>query len=253
MNRAKRLLAVLDVLLSMGDGQGRTCGQVWSIALGVGEIAKDAEMDTAVLAMQAFRAEVELAAVQLKGLDFDAALYKGQFKRLRNAALPAHSNAEWRGMIGNINQPDTRLALAWAAAVLPDDEAELPQAELDSLSAEFDSLAAALEDADLPPAMRDYATKQLRSLRSALQMYKVRGVAAVNESLEQAFGAAHRAAPAMKAEAASAPLKAKSYIERVNGFVSRSMTVLGEVERAHKGGSSMLSMAENLGKLIGAG
>jgi hypothetical protein len=250
MNRAKRLLAVLDGLIErVVSDKLNHAGYVWSIAFGLNDQPNEQSGDETVLAMQAFRAELDLLTSQLAGSGLDAVLYHTQFARLKNAASPAQVQNGWQGIVGNIITPDVRLALAWAAAVLPDDEAELSRSERDALAAEFDELIESVANAELPPTMSAFATKQLRSLRNALRMYPVRGISAVHEGLEQTFGAAQRVHASVRTEAAAKP-EVRSLFSRINAGIARAMVVCGEVEKAHKGGSALLEMAKGVETLL---
>ena len=84
--------------------------------------------------MQAFRAELESVSALLAARGMPESLYQGQFTRVRNAASPTLMHGEWRGLVGNIDPPDVRLALGWAAHTLPSDESELAANELHDLA-----------------------------------------------------------------------------------------------------------------------
>lgn len=248
MNIAKRLLGIFDALLGQGAAAGPSSAY-WAQALGIGNRSDLASEDELILALQAFRAEVETVVALLTAKGFSADLFASQFARLRHAASPTSINAEWRSMVGNISPSDVRLALAWAAASLPDDQPELLAADLQALTAEFDQLGAAIEGADLPPAMKAYAIKQLRTLRAALRMYNVRGITAVQEALEQAYGAASKAQPELAAEAGANPT-AWGFVDKINGLITRTMGVCESVETMHKGGAAVLSMAKGFQGLL---
>lgn len=248
MNTAKRLSDILHHLLAKSVKGGVSAAVMWCRALDIDETAPGKD-DEVVLAVQAYRAELDSVEIVLASLGFGPHLYKQQFDRIRDAASPYLLANEWRSMVGNVLPTDVRLALSWAAAVLPDDEDELAAAELTALSDEFDQLSEAISTANLPPAMQAYAAKQIKSLRAALRMYKVRGIAAIQESVEQSYGAAQKAQRTMAAEAATVP-EACTFVQRVNGGIARAMKMCDSAEKIHKGGSALLTMAEGLQNLL---
>ncbi|WP_430422358.1 hypothetical protein [Methylibium petroleiphilum] len=248
MNTAQRLSDILHGLLSKGVENGVSAAVMWCRALGIDESTPGKD-DEVVLAVQAYRAELDSVEAVLASMGFGPHLYKKQFDRIRSAASPYSLGSDWRGMVGNVNPTDVRFALLWAAAVMPDHEDELEAAELTALAGEFDQLSEAIGAANLPPAMQAYASKQIKSLRAALRMYKVRGIAAIQESVEQSFGAAQKAQRAMAVEAASVP-EARTFVQRVNGGIARAMTMCDSAEKMHKGGSALLTMAEGLQNLL---
>ena len=252
MNTGSRLLVTLDALLSYDTRNGGRACDAWAAALGLGPPGEQDLDDEVALALQAVRSEIALLKARLESEGIPQELFHGQLERLRTIAAPTAMHGQWHGMVGNINPPDVRLAVGWAAVHLPDDEAELGSEALQGLIDEFDRLATDMVAADLPPAMRAYVAKQLRTLRSAFRMYRVRGIAVVHEALEQAYGAARKAQPAMAAESAAAP-QARGFVAKVNGAISRALTVCDSVDKMRKGGSALLNMAEGLQKLLEVG
>jgi hypothetical protein len=98
--------------------------------------------------------------------------------------------------------------------------------------------------------MRAFAEKQLGILRVALRMYHVRGITVVEEALEQTIGAAQKAKKAMAAEADGASPKAQGFMQRANEHINKVIHVLDSTNKAHKGGASMLDMADGLNKAL---
>jgi len=249
MNTAERLLGILDAVTGTGTEPSAQAARAWGRAMGLMRDDGQFNDDEVVLALQAFRAELESVEALLAARGTPENLYRSQFLRIRNAASPTTMHQEWRGMVGNINPPDVRLPLGWAAYTLPSNESELAANDLHDLAAAFDELAATVEGASLPPVMKAYAAKQLRTLRSALRMYNVRGITVVHEALEQAFGAARKAQAELVVECAAQPA-AKTVVDRLNAGIARAMRVCDDVDKARKGGSALLDMASGLQNLL---
>lgn len=249
MNTAERLLGILDAVTAGGLEPSTQTAKAWALAMGMTRGDGSFNDDEMVLALQAFRAELESVAALLAARGVPENLYQSQFTRIRNATSPAIMHSQWNGILGNLNTPDVRIALGWAAHDLPGDESELAASDLHDLAAAFDELAATVESASLPPAIKAYAAKQLRTLRAALRMYNVRGIAVVHEALEQAYGAARKAQAELVVECAAAP-EAKTILDRVNGGIARVMRVCDDLDKGRKGGSALLDMASGLQSLL---
>lgn len=248
MNTAKRLSVILDALLSFNPSPSMSAASAWRKAFDIDE-ASPTKDDEVVTAVQALKGELTSIEAVLESLGFESHLYRRQFDCIRTAAAPYSLGGTWSQMVSGVVTADVRLALSWAGAVLPDNEDELSADDLQELAKEFDQLSAAIKAANLPPAMQAYAAGQIKTLRAALKLYKVRGIAAIQESVERAFGAAQKAQRSMAAEAAASP-EGRTFVERVNGGIARAMAMCDSVEKMHKGGSALLSMAEGLQKLL---
>lgn len=201
------------------------------------------------MALQSYRAELDAVEALLAAKGFGPELYSNQFSHIRNAASPYTLGSEWRGMVGNVASADVQLALSWAAAVLPQTEDELAADELRALAVELEQLSSTIASAPLPPAMQAYASKQVKTLQAALRMYKVRGIAAIHDGVEQAFGAGQKAREALAAEAATAP-EAASLVQKVNGVIERTMVACDGADRINKGSTALLSMAKGVRHLL---
>lgn len=244
MNSAQRLLQILDHLCQHQGKSTGTVGDVWAKTLRL-KVAGAAELEDAVtLAIQAVRAEVDRVAADLAARGVSEGLYVSQLKRLKDVASPVRLRTEWRGVVGNINPPDVRLALGWAAAYLPDDEETVPAAEATAWAAEFEELEAMAKAKDLPPAVSDYVMKQLRVLRAALGMYDVRGVAALHDGLEQAAGAALKARASIPAEVIDAAPASRTVLQRMNAAVMRMAKTCDLADKLHKGGTAAVELAK---------
>ena len=166
MNSAARLLNVISKLLAHPVDQQTLCHVVWANVFELGS-GPDDKHDAVISALQAVRAEIDLTTTVLEAKGITPALYVDQFNRLRTVVSPAYFNTSWSGVIGNIQQPDTRLAIAWAAEVLPDNESEVSAEARSALLEEVNALLASFGDADLPPAIHSFIYKQLKNIKAS--------------------------------------------------------------------------------------
>ena len=243
MNSAARLLNVISKLLAHPVDTQTLCHVVWANVFELGSGPED-KHDAVISTLQAIRAEIDLTTTALEAKGITPALYVDQFNRLRTVVSPAYFNASWSGLVGTINQPDTRLAIAWAAEVLPDNESEVSIEERSALLDEVSALLATLDGADLPPAVRSFIGKQLKNIQASLRMYDVRGVKVVAEAIEQFAGAAMVARSTLKSEVANATPAARGFMARANGLVTKVVNVLELAEKVKKGSGALIEMAD---------
>jgi hypothetical protein len=251
MNAPSRIRAVLQRARNGAFEANTGAVVVWAKALPLLEVPESDLEDSAAFALQALRGEVDLTIAGLEAFGLDPDLYSGKLGALRGAMAPRLLGSNWTAVAGPITDPETHTILGWAAHFMPK-EAEVPAETVAELQEAFQRLREGIDAAALPPAMRAYAERQLRALRVALSMHGIRGIAAVTEALETAYGVASRAAPEMAAEAAAAP-EAAGFVNRVNAALARALEVCGSVDKVYKGGSAMISMAETVQKMIGNG
>jgi hypothetical protein len=243
MNTAKRILQIVDLLCNEQLRDGVKMSAVWTRVLGV-DSETGSENDELFVGLQALRAEVDAAAAQLAVRGLPSELYVPLFSRIKDTASPASVRHDWKGMAPNVMAPEVRLAVAWAAAVLPDDEADLGIEQVGELSRELDDLLGRVESAELSPYVLAYVTKQLRLLQTALRWYKVRGVKGVHEGLEQVAGAAIKARADLAKEGASATPAARGFVSRANEVVKKVIETCDAAEKLRKGGAALMDMAE---------
>jgi hypothetical protein len=250
MNSPARLLAILTKMLSSPVDQNVSAHQTWARIFEIDETDEYTRHDLLVATLQGVRAELDLGTAALESKGISPALYVDQFNRFRVVISPAHYNTIWAGLVGNINPPDTRLAFAWAAEVVPDDEAELPSEDRSALLSEIETLLAELNDAQLPSAMRAFISKQLQTIKAALRMYDVQGPKPISDAISNAMGAAVLARTSLKEEVASATPAARGFMERANAVITKTVNALDLAEKMKKGSTAFLEMAEGVRGII---
>lgn len=248
MNPPQRVRAVLDRARREGFAQNTGMVAVWTVALPLIDVPDSDPEDALALGLQALRAELDLTAAGLNALEVPSELFAEKLFALKSSMAPRHLGGNWGGMAGPLVDSEAFTILGWAAHFMPK-EPELPEESLTELRKTLQELRSGLKTASLPPAIRAYAERQLSALERALAMYCIRGTSAVTDALETAYGVASRAKP-MVAEEARANPEAAGVVNRVNVLLGRALEVCGSVDKAYKGGSALISMAEAVQKLI---
>ena len=249
MNPAKRFLHTVDRLPG-STPPGLTMKRVWAEALGLNDANVYEDEDAMSMVMSGLRSELTLIEALLKAQRIPSELYAGQLSRYRGVSSTVMLNHQWNQLVGNIAPPDTRLALAWAAAILPNDEPDVPEGNLYEMEEAIRTLETELAKAgDLHAAVRAYVQRQVDIIRLALRMYRVRGVQAVREGLENALGVAHASLHAAKSEAQSSP-EAEGFVNRVNGVLNHIVSAFDSTDKIAKGGRVMIEAAKAISDLI---
>lgn len=246
MNPASRILSVYDKAMAYNVGNGVPFLQLWGSVLGIAENADHTHEDAVTVSLMAIRDEIGLAKLRLAEAGCPAGLYAQYFEQVRGIASSTLLHQDWKGHKPGL-QSDVRLALAWAAWVLPDDEDRISAEEVGSLMIELDALAASLEQADLPSLTRTFVVRQIDLIRSALRLYAIQGIAPIEKAWEQSLGSSAMAAGAGVAqEIEAASPEGKVLLQRFAGVFNKVAQVAGGVDKIHKGAEALGSMGSTV-------
>jgi len=214
MNTAGRLLSTFDGLLNHRLGNDAPMLKVWASVFELP--ADDPHLeDAVVMCLQATRSEIEVLRVRLQALGAPEDLMHPGIARFRNYTSTANIHAGWNSFREEAIRPENRLAFMWANWTLrAEDEDDMPAEELATLRSELDSLEASLHDTDMTPYLRGFIQRQIDAIRTALRLYRVRGVKPIEEALHQVAGAYTVEKSRVEAEHEKASEPAKSVVAR---------------------------------------
>lgn len=249
MNPASRILALYDKAMSLADGTGVTLLQLWGSVFEVAKNANQADEDAVTARLMALRGEVDLASARLAERGYPSQLYANYFTRVRNLASATLLHQEWASHKRGL-QSDIRLALEWAAWSLPSEEDELPVEELAGLIAELDAIEQSLPDIDLSSYLRDFISRQIDLIRSALRNYDIGGITPVNDALEQAVGAFTRSKSVIVADADESGENGKGVLKRLTEVFGRTADAADKVDKIRKGGEAAISIGRAVNAAI---
>jgi hypothetical protein len=232
MNPATRLLTLYDTLTAIGNDVPMT--NIWATVFELDAQSATIE-DDATACLMALRSEIDLvsAKLALKGVPLE--LTNPGFTRLRSTASPTFLNQGWNGLRGNIQAPECRHAFAWSAWVLLDDEDDdiLVSDKADILAAleEFES---SLAQSDLSPYLRDFALRQVTTIRYALRASKVQGVKPLREAMRKFAGDLKVEDAKFRDAAAATPESGKRTLAAMVEVVDKAAKVCDGVEKVGK-------------------
>jgi hypothetical protein len=240
MNPASRILAIYDKALNFQPGAGAPYLRLWGSVFGISENADHTHEDEVVAGLAALRGEIGLARTRLVEKGCPLQLFDSQLNRIKAIASPTLLNQDCKGVKAE-HKNDVRLALEWAAWVLPDEEAEVATEDIASLAAELIDIEESITQLDLAPQTRDFMLRQIGLIRAALRLYGINGIAPVEEALEQSIGVLKRSAAATKDLEGAAP-EVKGVWRRVAGVLTRVADLADKVDKVHKGAQAMKSI-----------
>jgi hypothetical protein len=240
MNPASRILAIYDKALSFQPGAGAPYLRLWGSVFGISDSADHTHEDEVVAGLAALRGEIELARARLLERGCPPQLFDRYFTTVKGIASPTLLNQDCKGVRVD-SKNDVRLALEWAAWVLPDEEDEVATEDMENLSGDLTDIETSINRLDLAPQTRDFMLRQIGLIRAALRLYGINGIAPVEEALEQSIGVLKRSAAATK-DLEDATPEVKGVWRRVAGALTRVADLADKVDKAHKGAQAMKSV-----------
>lgn len=250
MNAAGRLLSTFDSLLNHRQGNDAPMLKVWGAVFDLP--AEDPHLeDAVVMCLQATRSEIEVLRVRLQAMEVPEDLMHPSIARLRNYTSTANIHAGWNNFREEAIRPENRLAFMWANwALRAEDEGDMPAEELGALRSELDSLEASLQDTEMTPYLRGFIQRQIDAIRTALRLYRVRGVKPIEEALHQVAGAYTVEKGRVEAEHKKASEPAKSVFARTGAFIEKTAKVADNLDKIRKAGEGACTLAATVGSLF---
>lgn len=247
MNSAYRILSLYDKAMKLQSPNGFQLIQLWGIVFDVKDEPDRSHEDAISMLLIALRDEVEITRTKLLGLKCPPELFEGYLGRIKNIASPSLLQQDWQSHKNGLTN-DIRLALAWAAWSLPDEEHEIEADELIELLAEIESLHEAIEQSELSPHLKEFSIRQLRLIRSSLQVYQVAGITPVEKALEQSVGAftMNRGAIAKEVNENN-----RNILGRITNIVTKAAGIADKVDKLNKGAHVAIEFGRTVGDLIG--
>ena len=154
-------------------------------------------------------------------------------------------------MSAEVSKSENRVSFAWANwALRAEDEDDMPAEELATLRSELDSLEASLQDTEMTPYLRDFIQRQIDAIRTALRLYRVRGVKPIEEALHKVAGAYTVEKSRVEAEHEKASEPAKSVFARAGAVIEKTAKVADNLDKIRKAGEGAYTLAASVGPLL---
>lgn len=248
MNAGARLHRIYDRLAAQVTDQAMV--QTWAEVFDLDKSVPHLEDEVTNLVM-ALRAEIKFARERLDAYGVPANLTSPAFERLTHVASPGQLHSGWNGHRGNIQPPECRKVFEWIEWALRDEsEADMSSEEMQQLRTELDALESSLSETDMAPYLRDFITRQVDTIRSALRMYGVQGVKPVQDALQKVAGAYKtQERPLAQAYDAADP-PAKNLFERTSGVIDRVAKVSDNLCKIKKAGEEAIAFGSAVSALV---
>ncbi|TXD94234.1 hypothetical protein FUT87_07435 [Mitsuaria sp. TWR114] len=233
MNVGDRLLHIYDSLMRQSDDQQML--HAWAAVFEVETDTPHLEEEMSFLVL-GLRREIALARERLDLLGVPADLTQPACGRLHDVASPTQFLTPWRSHRGNLTPPECRKIFSWVTWALREEaEADMEAEAMSALVDELKDLENALADASVPGHLRAFIDRQIKTIRSALRMYRVRGVAPIQEALATVAGEFMVKDQVLKQNLESGTTPAKSAISRIATTVDKLAKLADNLSKVKKG------------------
>jgi hypothetical protein len=229
MNSAQRLEALFAQLRSTPPNASQpntppTGVDAWSTLFNRhGESGQELE-DAAAECALAIAQELINLGHELQDLGVPSGIYMSHIVSLRAITSTRNLHGNWQNLAGMVRE-DQMTMLQWAGYVLGLEQSEQHDAEVERLSSEIDQLILDAENSALPPILRMFILRNLRSIRDALWRYKVSGPSPLRNALRTVNGTSHAELNALQPAATNLQESDRSIIERFGDAFSSAANV----------------------------
>ncbi|HNA82509.1 MAG TPA: hypothetical protein PLQ64_08570 [Thiobacillaceae bacterium] len=250
MNTAGRLLAIHNKLTSKHRDDKAQLVAVWGDVFDLPSDAPNLD-DEVVTCLQALRSEIDLLSSTLHSIGADTSLYNTGLSRLRGIASPSQIHAQWGGHRESISRSENQLTLGWAEWALRDEsEEDMEQEDFEALKKELNSLEDSVLATNMSPYLRNFVKRQLDVIRSALKIYRIRGVRPIEEALQRVAGTITIERGRVEAEQVGASEETLSVLARAGVFIEKTAKVADQLDTIRKAGLGAYSLAASVGPAL---
>jgi hypothetical protein len=191
MNSAQRLEQIFRTLRDrtppVQPNQAPTGIDTWAAVFDrVGLSGHDLE-DAAQECALAVREELGYLTHQLSDASVPEPLYANHVAHLREITASRFFHVEWRQLAGNVKEENLTM-LQWAGLYLGGTLNQEVDEEVTRLTSEIDKLLAEVQSTNLPPSLRSFLLRNLRSVKNSLWRYKASGLGPLRDALQTMRG-----------------------------------------------------------------
>jgi hypothetical protein len=193
--------------------------------------------------IQAVLVEIRAMEAKLKGIDAPASLYTDCVTQLRAGFSPTQLATPWREHREQMVKRGTPLALEWAAWALSQfDEDKIDEVSMESLRTSLAAQEKLLQETNLLAALREMLERQAASLRRALHLYKIQGVAPLRKVVSDSVGEFQTASSELVRAVDAGDPKARQVLKQ-------GMTLIGKVAEVADKGSKAVKFGKEVYEL----
>lgn len=248
MNPASRLL---DLYLTFQTLEPkRSIMEGWKRLLNISDDDPRADED-AYTAMNAALAEIRHAQRRLDQLGAPQNLFAHSADVLRRFFSPSSAPQQMSGFRNMLYEDrEVQSTLKWASWALSkfDDPDLTPEAfaDLEKALAEQEQI---LSDPRIPVSVREMLERQVRELRLAIRLYRVKGSSALHEAVQEAYGEFRSVPESFVQEAASNP-ESKNAVHRMASLLGKAARVADDASKVGKFAKEIYELGAEHGPLL---
>lgn len=238
MNSAQRLERIFRTLRdqtpSGQPNQAPTGFDTWAAAFDrVGLSGHELE-DAAQESAMAVREELGYLAHQLADANVPEPLYAHHIANLREVTASRFFSVEWRQLANNVREENLTM-LQWAGLYLGGALNEEVDEEIARLASEVDKLLAEVESTNLPPSLRSFLLRNLRSVKNSLWRYKASGLGPLRDALQTVRGTGEQQRQEIREAAETLAEPERSVWKRAADTFNTAVSVCDKATKIDKG------------------
>lgn len=194
--------------------------------------------------IQAVLAEIRAMEAKLTEIGAPVSLYADCISQLRAGFSPTQLAAPWEVHQRQMLHRATPLALQWAAWALSQfDEIEIEEETVASLRTSLAAQDKLLQETNLPAGLREMLERQTASLRRALHLYRIQGVAPLRKVVSDSVGELQTASSDLVRAVEAGEPKAKQALKQ-------GMALIGKVAEVADKGSKTIKFGKEVYELV---
>lgn len=180
----------------------------------------------ALIATQAVLSEIKNSEAKLKQIEVPEHLFRDAANILRSAFSPTQFGVQFLNHRESITRRATPLALQWASWALSRfDENDIPEESIKSLQDSLAAQEAMLKETDLPDSLREMLERQVVELKTALLLYKIKGVQPLTDAVNKQISEMRFPPADVVAEVEKSSLEVKSALQKGMGLIGAAAKI----------------------------
>lgn len=193
--------------------------------------------------MNQLQDQIDLVDAGLRSAGVPAALWAASLEQVRNGFSPTALGGNWQQIVANFT-PEARLALQWAAHVLPADDGGVDQTLLGQLLFDIEEVLMLVEQIELPDVLRQFITEHMRSLQEGLRVSAIAGMRPLREAIKIVAGDIALRQDTINRAVADLPADAAAVCNRASAAVKKAMDLVNLA-------SETINSSQKLGAALG--
>lgn len=257
MNSAGRVGRIIDTLVERRStlDPNTSMLHVWASVFDI-ELPQSSNVGSllendVVACLLAFRSEIDLVVTKFREQGAPDELFEPAVSSLMKLSSSGLLQHPWSNYFSEAIKIENRIPFAWATWLLREEsEDEIADADFIAFLNELEALQASLDEVEMSAPLRRFVIKQIDVIRSALRIYRVRGLEPVQSAFRQAAGSCIAERAKLEREIEVATPEAKSRLKRFADIIDKTGKICDSLDKVQKLGSSVGPLLESAIKAL---